>query len=225
MKDFFKGLSLPAYIKIARQVLDDINADVYAEDFLPSVRDLRRVCEDLHFPAQSGSNRILKKMKRGYTREEYLEKVRAIKEEIPGVSLASDFIVGFPGETEDDFSRTLNLIRRVRYNRVFAFTYSPRPGTAAAALPDDLPAEEKSRRLQTLLQLQREISLEINQGLRGREVEILGEGRDRKYPDRGQGRTRSGKMVFFPWQEGLEGKIIAVRIKRVTPASLYGDPR
>ena len=192
---------------------------------IESVRDLSRVCEALHFPAQSGSNRILKKMRRGYTREEYLEKVFSIKEEIPGIALASDFIVGFPGETEDDFSLTLDLMKRVRYDRIFAFAYSPRPGTAAVTLPDDVPAEEKSRRLQAVLGLQRGISLKINQGVLGKEVEILGEGRDRRYPDRGEGRTRTGKIVFFSWKEGLEGKIITVKIKRVTPASLYGDLR
>ncbi len=190
---------------------------------IEAVRDLNRVCEDLHFPVQAGSNRILKKMRRGYTREEYIEKVERLRAEIPGIALASDFIVGFPGETEEDFFLTLDLMRRVRYDRIFAFAYSPRPGTAAAALPDDLPAEEKSRRLQAVLELQRQISREINQGLLGEEVEILVEGPDRKYPDRGQGRTRTGKIVFFSWEEGLAGKIITVKIKRVTSSSLYGE--
>lgn len=192
-------------------------------ELIRAVRDLPRVCESLHFPAQSGSNRVLNKMRRGYTREEYLEKARTIKQEISGIALASDFIVGFPGETEDDFFLTLDLMRRVRFDHVYVFAYSPRPRTAAAALPDNLSPEEKSRRLQAVLELQREISLKINQLHRGQEVEILVEGRDRRYPDRGKGRTRTGKIVFFSWQEGLEGRIITVKIERVTPASLYGE--
>lgn len=194
-----------------------------SRSLIQAIRDLSHLCEFLHFPAQSGSDNILKQMKRGYTREEYLEKAARLKEAIPGIALASDFIVGFPGESETDFSLTLDLMERVRYDRIFAFAYSPRPGTAAAALPDDVPAEEKSRRLQAVLGLQREISLKINQALLGEEVEVLVEGPDRKYPDRGQGRTRTGKMVFFPWEEGLEGKLIPVTINRVTSLSLYGN--
>jgi len=188
---------------------------------ISSIADLDKICESIHFPAQSGSDKILKKMRRGYTRGEYLERAQELQIAIPGIALASDFIVGFPGETDDNFARTLDLLREVRFDRIFAFVYSPRPKTEAANLPDDIPPEIKSARLQQLLSLQRSISLEKNQELLGKEVEVLVEGKNRKYQDRGEGRTRTGKMVFFPWEEGLRGQLINIRIERVTDLSLY----
>ena len=188
---------------------------------ISSIADLDKVCESIHFPAQSGSDKILKKMRRGYTRGEYLERAQALQIAIPGIALASDFIVGFPGETDDNFARTLDLLREVRFDRIFAFVYSPRPKTEAAKLQDDILPEIKSARLQQLLSLQRSISLEKNQELLGKEVEVLVEGKNRKYQDRGEGRTRTGKMVFFPWEEGMRGQLINIRIERVTDLSLY----
>ena len=188
---------------------------------ISSIADLDKICESIHFPAQSGSDKILKKMRRGYTRGEYLERAQELQIAIPGIALASDFIVGFPGETDDNFARTLDLLREVRFDRIFAFVYSPRPKTEAANLPDDIPPEIKSARLQQLLSLQRSISLEKNQELLGKEVEVLVEGKNRKYQDRGEGRTRTGKMVFFPWEEGMRGQLINIRIERVTDLSLY----
>ena len=188
---------------------------------ISSIADLDKVCESIHFPAQSGSDKILKKMRRGYTRGEYLERAQQLQIAIPGIALASDFIVGFPGETDDNFARTLDLLREVRFDRIFAFVYSPRPKTEAAKLQDGIPPEIKSARLQQLLSLQRSISLEKNQELLGKEVEVLVEGKNRKYQDRGEGRTRTGKMVFFPWEEGMRGQLINIRIERVTDLSLY----
>ena len=188
---------------------------------ISSIADLDKVCESIHFPAQSGSDKILKKMRRGYTRGEYLERARELQIAIPRIALASDFIVGFPGETDDNFARTLDLLREVRFDRIFAFVYSPRPKTEAAKLQDGIPPEIKSARLQQLLSLQRSISLEKNQELLGKEVEVLVEGKNRKYQDRGEGRTRTGKMVFFPWEEGMRGQLINIRIERVTDLSLY----
>ena len=188
---------------------------------ISSIADLDKVCESIHFPAQSGSDKILKKMRRGYTRGEYLERAQQLQIAIPGITLASDFIVGFPGETDDNFARTLDLLREVRFDRIFAFVYSPRPKTEAAKLQDDILPEIKSARLQQLLSLQRSISLEKNQELLGKEVEVLVEGKNRKYQDRGEGRTRTGKMVFFPWEEGMRGQLINIRIERVTDLSLY----
>ena len=188
---------------------------------ISSIADLDKVCESIHFPAQSGSDKILKKMRRGYSRGEYLERAQELQIAIPGIALASDFIVGFPGETDDNFARTLDLLREVRFDRIFAFVYSPRPKTEAAKLQDGIPPEIKSARLQQLLSLQRSISLEKNQELLGKEVEVLVEGKNRKYQDRGEGRTRTGKMVFFPWEEGMRGQLINIRIERVTDLSLY----
>jgi len=190
---------------------------------IAAIAELEKVCESIHFPAQSGSDIILKKMRRGYTRDEYLKRVQELQLAIPGIALASDFIVGFPGETEEDFARTLDLIREVRFDRIFAFAYSPRPKTTAADLDDDIPPAVKSARLQELLALQRSISLENNQNLLGQVVEVLVEGRNRKFPDRGEGRTRSGQAVFFPWKEGMEGRLVNVRIERATDLSLFGS--
>ncbi|MEA1928082.1 MAG: tRNA (N6-isopentenyl adenosine(37)-C2)-methylthiotransferase MiaB [Candidatus Auribacterota bacterium] len=187
-----------------------------------AIAGLDKVCESIHFPAQSGSDAVLKRMRRGYTRDDYMAKVRALKSEVAGITLASDFIVGFPGESDDDFTLTLELLREVRFDRIFAFSYSPRPKTLSAQWPDDIPPEVKSARLQELLALQRSISLEKNQELLGYEVEVLVEGRNRKYPDRGEGRTRGDKRVFFPWVDGLEGRLVKVRIERVTALSLFG---
>ncbi len=199
----------------------------HPKDISPSliamVAGLPKVCEYLHFPAQSGSDEILQKMNRGYNREGYREKVKILKEKVPEIALSSDFIVGFPGETEENFSRTLELIEEVRFDQVFAFKYSPRPGTKAADFPDDVPPEEKAGRLRRLLELQEKIAREKNRGLLGRVVEVLVEGRNRKRPERGEGRSRGGKIVFFPWKEGEEGKTVEVKIERAGQLSLYGE--
>ncbi len=192
-------------------------------DLIRAIGELEKVCESLHFPAQSGSDAVLEKMRRGYTRDEYLAKARSLREAVPDISLASDFIVGFPGETDADFTRTLDLVREVRFERIFAFAYSPRPKTAAAAFPDDVPPEVKAARLQELLALQKTISGGKNRELIGKTVEVLVEGRNRKYGDRAEGRTRGGQMVFFPWEEGIKGEIVPVRVERATEASLFGN--
>lgn len=189
---------------------------------ISAIAELEKICESVHFPAQSGSDAVLKKMKRGYTRAEYLEKARSLKLTVPGITLASDFIVGFPGETAEDFYQTLELIREIRFDQIFAFVYSPRPKTEAYQFPDNIPPKVKSARLQELLAEQRRISRENNRKFLDSEVEVLVEGRNRKYPKRGEGRTWGNKRVFFPWSDGLEGKLIQVRIERVTDLSLFG---
>jgi len=189
---------------------------------IEKVEKLRSVCEDLHFPAQSGSDRILEAMGRGYDRREYLDKVAAVRARIPGVALRSDFIVGFPGETEEDFQETLSLVEEVGFEGVFAFTYSVRPGTRASRLPDDVSVEEKNSRLQRLLALQAGISRERHRALVGQTVEVLVEGRNSRRPERGGGRTRQGQLTFFPWRDGLAGKLLRIEIEKTTPLSLYG---
>jgi len=137
-----------------------------------AVAELEKVCEFLHFPAQSGSDAVLARMRRGYTRDDYLEKVARLKRSVPGIALASDFIVGFPGETEEDFVRTRNLVEEVGFDQIFAFAYSARPGTAAAALPDDVPDAVKSARLRELLSLQNRRAGEKNRKLIGKVLEV-----------------------------------------------------
>ena len=127
-----------------------------------AMRDLPRVCNYLHIPAQSGSNRILKAMRRGYTHEKYRSIVETLRDNIPGIEIASDWIVGFPGETREDFEASVNLMRDVRFQNSYVFRYSPRPGTDAIPMGDDVPEEEKKERNQILLDLQGEIGLEKN---------------------------------------------------------------
>ena len=159
------------------------------------------VCEHLHLPLQSGSSRVLKLMKRSYSREKYLDKVAMARQIIPGLALTTDIIVGFPGETEEDFEQTLSLVEEVRFDSAFTFKYSPRPGTAAATMPDQVPADVVSARFDRLAAAQQRISLERNQAHVGQVLEVLVEGRSKKDPGKMTGRTRTNKLVHFTDRE------------------------
>ncbi|MEO6462059.1 MAG: tRNA (N6-isopentenyl adenosine(37)-C2)-methylthiotransferase MiaB [Candidatus Eisenbacteria bacterium] len=183
-----------------------------------------RLAPWLHLPVQSGSRRLLAAMNRDYTLDQYLAAVETARQEIPDLALTTDFIVGFPGESEADFAETLALIERVRYDTFYAFKYSPRSGTAAARMPDDVSPEEKQRRLARLLEVQRRLSHEVNQAYVGRTLEVLVEGRDEK---RGNGLSRTGqnKIVVLPWSETLApGQFVDVVIERAEGQTLYGAP-
>jgi tRNA-2-methylthio-N6-dimethylallyladenosine synthase len=201
---------------------------------LEAVRDLPKVCPYLHFPAQSGSDRILKAMRRGYTAARY----RAICEEarilIPGVEVASDFITGFPGETEEDHAATAQLMRDVRFGTAYVFKYSPRPGTAAHRLPDDVPDDVKKRRHAELLALQNRVQLEANRALAGATVEILVEGRAArplKTPGRSAAddvptwtsRTRTNRIAVFRAGRDLSGREVRLRVREATALTLIGE--
>ena len=159
------------------------------------------VCEHLHLPLQSGSSRVLKLMKRSYSREKYLDKVAMARQIIPGLALTTDIIVGFPGETAEDFEQTLSLVEEVRFDSAFTFKYSPRPGTAAATMPDQVPADVVSARFDRLAAAQQKISLERNQAHVGQVLEVLVEGRSKKDPGKMTGRTRTNKLVHFTDRE------------------------
>jgi len=179
----------------------------------------------LHLPAQSGSDRILYRMKRRYDRKGYLDTVARVRRAVPEIALSSDFIVGFPGETEEDFEATLDLVRRVRFANLFAFVYSARPGTASArwGREQSVAAETASERLQRLLAVQEEIQTEINRGLVGRTFEVLVEGTDRQGQSRG--RTPCNRIVHIRGAESLRaGRYAEVRIVRGLPNSLLGEP-
>jgi len=182
-----------------------------------------KVCEHFHLPLQSGSNKILKKMNRGYTREDYLEMVEYIRQLIPEASITTDFIVGFPGEEERDFTDTLDMVERVRFDSAFTFMYSPRKGTAATEMPDHLNQEVKKERLSRLIQLQSRISKEINEKLRGRRVEVLVEGVSKENSSMLTGRTRTNKTVNFKGEKELLGKLVKVMIKEPKTWSLDGE--
>jgi tRNA-2-methylthio-N6-dimethylallyladenosine synthase len=188
-----------------------------------AMRDLPMVCEHLHLPLQSGSDRILKRMKREHTADWYLEQIEEYRKTVPGGSLTTDFIVGFPGETEEDFSETLALAERVQFDGAYIFEYSPRPGTPALKLEDDVPAGEKSRRLQTLMAAQKAASLKNNQRLIGKTVEVLFESRTRRDENRFVGRTRQFKRVVASSAGDLAGALRNVRITGVSDETLLGE--
>jgi tRNA-2-methylthio-N6-dimethylallyladenosine synthase len=188
-----------------------------------AMRDLPKVCKYLHIPVQSGSNRVLKAMRRGYTVERYLEICDTLRAEVEGIELASDFIVGFPGETAEDFDQTVALMEKVRFQNSFVFKYSPRPGTDAASLADDVPEEEKKRRNQVLLDVQERISLDLNRRRIGQRYEILVEGPSKRDPRRQTGRTDTHQIVNFEAGRDLAGSFATVEITAVSPLALAGQ--
>src|SRR5436190_144167 len=196
----------------------------YGDDLVEAYGRLSKLVESAHIPVQSGSDRMLKLMHRGYTRERYLgiiAKLRAIK---PGIGLSTDFIVGFPGETEGDFEQTLSLAREIEFDQAFIFKYSPRRDTPAAGLPDQLPQAVKEERNQRLLEVINEIAARRFQRLVGRRAQILVEGPSKKNPARFMGRTRCNRIVVFPGSERHRGQLMDVDITRAGSFTLYGDP-
>jgi len=191
---------------------------------MQTFRDVPTVCNHLHLPAQSGSDRILRAMRRGYTRGKYLSKIDYLRREVPGMAFSTDLIVGFPGETEEDFQATLDLMRAVRFDQVYAFTYSRRPGTPAAAAIERVSEAEKSARLQRLLSIQDEILGERNAGLVGRTFEILVDGHSRLDARVAKGRTRCNRIVHVPAEAPLRHRLLDVRISRAHAHSLTGEP-
>lgn len=179
------------------------------------------VCEHLHLPVQSGSNRVLRQMKRAYDRERYLERVRMARELVPGLALTTDIIVGFPGETEEDFEQTLSLVETVRYDAAYLFQYSPRPGTEAAVRADQIPKQVVQQRFDRLVAAQQAISHECNRGQVGQAVEVLVEGPSKKDPTKVSGRTRTNKLVHFV-DDVREGEFRHVVITGASPNHLEG---
>ena len=166
-------------------------------DTVEAMAECRSVCEHIHLPVQSGSDTVLKRMKRAYTRARYLDKVRMIREAIPDIAITTDIIVGFPGESEEEFAETLSLVEAASYDSAYMFQYSPRPMTAAADMPDHLPKEIVQERFDRLVELQERISLERNQRVIGRTEEVVVEGGSKRDPERLTGRTRMNKLVHF----------------------------
>lgn len=189
---------------------------------LDAVGALGKVCEYLHLPAQSGSDAVLKAMKREYDRGHYRGLLEYARANVAGIEIAGDFIVGFPGETERDFLRTLELVEEADFQNCFVFKYSPRPGTAAANLPDDVPLEEKKRRNSALLAAQEKISLRRRQALIGRTLEVIVEGPSRKNPLVAVGRTRNNFIVHFDAGGLAEGEFADVEITAATPLTVSG---
>ncbi|TEU17803.1 MAG: tRNA (N6-isopentenyl adenosine(37)-C2)-methylthiotransferase MiaB [Dehalococcoidia bacterium] len=187
---------------------------------IETMSSLNKVCEHLELPVQAGDDDILKAMRRGYTLEQYRELVHTIRRKIPQISLSTDLIIGFPGETEEQFEHSLSLVKEMRFDVVHAAAYSPRPGTIAQReYQDSIPAEVKKERLHKIEELQAAIAGEINSQLQGRQVEVLVEG---SKGGKWFGRTRSNKLVFFEDASDWLGQLARIQIKKTSPWSLKG---
>ena len=191
------------------------------QDIIDAVAEHKNICNNVHLPVQSGSSRILKAMNRRYDRESYLALVERIKECIPDVGITTDIMVGFPGETEEDFCDTLDLVRKAQFSSAFCFVYSPRKGTPASLMPQIDDAVKKDR-ITRLLACQNEVTKRISKTMVGKRYEVLVEGNNFRYKDTMCGRTESGRLVNFKCDSGLVGKFVTVKIERASSATLWG---
>ncbi|MEE9255265.1 MAG: tRNA (N6-isopentenyl adenosine(37)-C2)-methylthiotransferase MiaB, partial [Pseudomonadales bacterium] len=195
----------------------------FDDNLIEAFADVPQLVDHLHLPVQSGSDRVLAMMKRGHTVLEYRSKIRHLREVRADISLSSDFIVGFPGETEQDFENTMNLIAEIGFDTSFSFIYSPRPGTPAAQLDDDTPAQVKRERLQLLQQRLRQQADEISRAMVGSTQRILVTGRARKDPGQLAGRTQNNRVVNFRADDAsLVGEFVEVKIGEALPNPLRG---
>jgi len=194
-----------------------------SEELIQAFSKLPKLCENIHLPFQSGSNKVLKAMHRGYTKESYIEKIDRLKKVCPSIAVTADVIVGFPGEEEEDFEGTLDLLQRVRFDDLFSFKYSPRKGTRAAQFEDKVGEKVKQERLSVLQGMQRGITLQKNQECEDRMEEVLVEGRSKQSAQDVTGRTRSNKIVNFEGDMSLVGNLVPVRITKAYAHSLRGE--
>lgn len=198
-----------------------------SDRLIEAFASLDKVCEHIHLPIQSGNDEVLTNMRRGYTRADYVDLVRRLRSAVPDMALSTDIIVGFPGETEEQFRDTLSLLEEVRFSTVYSAAYSPRPGTLAARWTDDVPRETKKVRLQRLGAVQESISMEQHQALKDKTVEVLVESAESERKDTVQwrGRTRQNRLVFLPrGEDDLLGQTVSVRIDKVSPWAMQGVP-
>lgn len=229
-----KELYVCSFAKLLRKVAEAVpdmrvrfttsNPEDMTEDILHAIADEPNLCSHIHFPAQSGSSKVLRDMNRKYTREEYLAKVDAIRRIIPDCGLTTDIFVGYHDETEEDFQQTLSLMKTVRFDSAFMFKYSERPGTYAAKhLPDNVSEDEKIRRLNELISLQTQISAERNKEDEGKEFDILIERFSKRSHDQLMGRTPQNKAVVIPKGNHHIGETVRVRITGSSSATLMGE--
>lgn len=195
----------------------------FTQRLIDAMAALPKVCEALHLPFQAGADRILKRMRRGYTADEYRELIARIRQAVPNIALSTDVIVGFPGETEEEFLETRNMLEWVRFDSIFLFNYSERPGTVAPGMPDQVPQEAKQRRFNGLMQMQKRISLAANLPYEGQIAEVLVEGPSKKDPTKLTGRTRTNKIINFPGDPALVGALIPVYVTRAGLYALEGE--
>jgi tRNA-2-methylthio-N6-dimethylallyladenosine synthase len=196
----------------------------YGDDLVEAYTRLPKLCESAHLPVQSGSDRLLKLMHRGYTRERFVGIIDKLRRARPGIGISTDIIVGFPGETEEDFEQTLSLAREVQFDQAYIFKYSPRRDTPAAAMPGQLSTAVKEERNERLLRLINEIAHGHYEKLVGSQAQILVEGVSKKNSARMMGRTRCNKIVVFDGSDRHRGQLMDVKITRAGSFTLYGDP-
>jgi tRNA-2-methylthio-N6-dimethylallyladenosine synthase len=197
----------------------------FRDDLIDAISRLPKLAEHVHLPLQSGSNRILRAMHRAYTAEKYVDLVRRIRRARHGIAITTDIIVGFPGETEDDYKQTRDLVEEIQFDNAFVFRYSPRRDTPAAELPDQIDECIKEKRNQDLLRIVNESTRRAGERLVGQCVEVLCEGPSKTNPARLMGRTRTNKIVVFEGGYELVGELLDVEIERANGFSLYGSPR
>ncbi len=199
----------------------------HPKDISPRVLDVMaersNICKCLHLPVQAGNNRVLQSMNRRYTREKYLSIVNLAREKMPGLSMTTDIIVGFPGETNEEFLDTLSLLEEVRFDSIFSFIFSPRKGTPAENMPDVISDAEKKANFEKLLEVQNRISGEINQTYLGKTVSVLCEGVSKTDAGKMSGRTEGGKIVNFPGDDSMVGQIFDVKITETKTWNLQGE--
>ena len=194
------------------------------DELIRLYREEPKLCHHLHLPVQSGSTGVLSRMRRGYTRERYLEAVKRLREAVPDIAVTTDVIVGFPGETEADFEETRTMMAEAGFDNAFIFKYSPRPGTVSATWEDDVSDAEKAHRNQVLLGDQDVRGAQINQALIGQTVEVLAEGPSLRNKARWSGRTSSNKIVIFTPPERIQpGNIVSLTIAKAAPQTLYAE--
>jgi tRNA-2-methylthio-N6-dimethylallyladenosine synthase len=222
--DFTRLLSSVAQVPGLRRLRFTTSHPLHFKNSIPGLMAMQPVlCPHVHLPIQSGSNQVLKNMRRGYTREEYFSRIERARLKVPGIAFSSDIIVGFPGETEEDFQKTLDVLEKIRFDFVYAFLYSPRRGTPAIELQDAVSREEKTERLYRVQELQAGISREINSGYVGSTQTVLVEGPSVKNPAVLCGRTPTSKLVNFQGPVEWTGKLIDVEIVGSGATSLKGN--
>jgi tRNA-2-methylthio-N6-dimethylallyladenosine synthase len=194
-----------------------------SQRLIDAYKSCGKLCKAIHLPVQSGSSRVLARMNRRYTKEDYTERIERLRAVSPGIAITTDFIVGFPGETEEDFEETMDLIERIRFDAAFTFLYSKRKGTPAAAYADTVPEEDKHRRFNRMVERLNAITAEKNRAYLGRTEIVLAEGPSKTNPSTMTGRTDSGKVVNFRAPGELAGRLLPVRVTGVRTFSLYGE--
>ena len=194
-----------------------------SDELISVMANSKHIAKQFHLPLQSGSDSVLKVMNRHYDSTHYLEIVRKLKEAMPGITLTTDIIVGFPGESEEDFNATLEVLKAVRYDMIFSFIYSPRNGTPAAKMENQIPDDVKTERMSRLLDLQNAISYEKNIETVGKTLRVLAEGPSKNDPDTFTGRAESNKLVHFKASNDVIGKFVNIKITRAEPFNLHGE--